>query len=58
MPRSGGESDKLGNLFEAVWTVNCALDVLLGRYRVFENDGQTTSATLCSMVSHPKPFPE
>ena len=33
MPRSGGESDKLGNLFEAVWTVNCTLDVLLGRYR-------------------------
>ena len=33
MPRSGGESDKLGNFFEAVWTVNCAVDVLLGRHR-------------------------
>ena len=33
MPRSGGDSGKLGDFFEAVWTVNCALDVLLGRHR-------------------------
>lgn len=30
MPRSGGEADKLGNHFEAVWTVNAVLDVLDG----------------------------
>ena len=30
MPRPGGEADKLGNQFEAVWTVNVVLDVLDG----------------------------
>ena len=33
MPRGGGDSGKLGDFFEAVWTINCALDVLLGRHR-------------------------
>ncbi len=32
MPRSGGEADKLGNHFEAVWTVQCALHVIEGKY--------------------------
>ena len=30
MPRTGGEADKLGNHFEAVWTVNIVLDVFEG----------------------------
>ena len=30
MPRPGGEADKLGNHFEAVWTVNVVLDVFDG----------------------------
>ena len=30
MPRSGGEADKLGNHFEAAWTVNSVLDVFQG----------------------------
>ena len=30
MPRPGGEADKLGNHFEAVWTVNAVLDVFEG----------------------------
>lgn len=30
MPRAGGEADKLGNRYEAVWTVDTALDVLAG----------------------------
>jgi hypothetical protein len=33
MPRAGGEADKLGNHYEAIWTVNCALDVFENRYR-------------------------
>lgn len=32
MPRPGGESDKLGNQFEAVWTVDALLDLFLGRF--------------------------
>ena len=31
MPRAGGEADKLGNAFEAVWTVDAVLDVFLGK---------------------------
>lgn len=30
MPRSGGDSDKLGNHFESLWTLWCALDVVQG----------------------------
>ena len=30
MPRSGGEAEKLGNHFEAAWTVNSVLDVFQG----------------------------
>ena len=30
MPRPGGEADKLGNHFEAVWTVSAVLDVFEG----------------------------
>jgi len=30
MPRPGGESDKLGNQYEAIWTVEVALDVFVG----------------------------
>ena len=30
MPRAGGESDKLGNRYEGVWTVDALLDVLNG----------------------------
>ncbi len=30
MPRPGGETDKLGNLFEAVWTMSAVLDVFEG----------------------------
>jgi hypothetical protein len=33
MPRPGGEADKLGNHFEAVWTVNAVLDLFDGRYQ-------------------------
>ncbi len=33
MPRPGGEADKLGNQFEAVWTVDAAIDVFEGRFR-------------------------
>jgi hypothetical protein len=33
MPRPGGEADKLGNQFEAVWTVNAILDIFEGRYQ-------------------------
>ena len=32
MPRAGGESDKLGNQFEAVWAVDAAIDVFAGIY--------------------------
>jgi hypothetical protein len=32
MPRSGGEADKLGNHYEAVWTVGAVIDVFLGRF--------------------------
>lgn len=31
MPRAGGEADKLGNQYEAVWTVDQALSVFLGQ---------------------------
>lgn len=30
MPRSGGESDKLDNQFEAIWTVDAVIDVFVG----------------------------
>ncbi len=30
MPRAGGEADKLGNRYEAVWTIDSLLDVLAG----------------------------
>lgn len=33
MPRPGGEADKLGNQFEAVWTVESALEVVENRFR-------------------------
>ena len=33
MPRAGGEADKLGNSYEAVWTANAIVDVFLGKYR-------------------------
>ena len=32
MPRPGGEADKIGNDFEAVWTVNAVLDVFQGEF--------------------------
>ena len=32
MPRPGGEADKLGNRYEALWTVDAALDLLDGEY--------------------------
>ena len=32
MPRAGGESDKLGNQFEAIWAVEAAIDVFVGAY--------------------------
>ena len=32
MPRTGGESDKLGNRYEGLWTVDAALDLLDGNY--------------------------
>jgi hypothetical protein len=31
MPRAGGEADKFGNRYEAIWTVDSLLDVLTGR---------------------------
>ena len=33
MPRAGGEADKLGNQYEAVWTVNALIDVFLAKFR-------------------------
>ena len=30
MPRPGGEADKVGNHYEAVWTVSAVLDVFEG----------------------------
>ncbi len=33
MPRPGGESDKLGNQFEAVWTVDAVINVLVGDFK-------------------------
>lgn len=33
MHRSGGEADKLGNQYEAVWTVDAVVDVFLGTFR-------------------------
>ncbi|MFN7766206.1 MAG: hypothetical protein ACK5UC_03260 [Planctomycetaceae bacterium] len=32
MPRAGGESDKLGNRYEALWTVSTLLDLADGRH--------------------------
>lgn len=32
MPRPAGESDKLGNHFEAVWTVDAVIDVFVGSF--------------------------
>ena len=34
MPRPGGEADKLGNLYESIWTVGAVLDVFQGRFGV------------------------
>jgi hypothetical protein len=31
MPRAGGEAEKLGNRYEAIWTVDTLLDLLAGR---------------------------
>ena len=31
MPRSGGESDKLGNRYEAIWTIGRLLEMVDGR---------------------------
>ena len=31
MPRPGGEADKIGNQYEGIWTVDCALDVFVGK---------------------------
>lgn len=28
MPLSGGATDKFGNRYEGLWTVNCMLDIL------------------------------
>src|SRR5262245_50220215 len=39
MPRAGGEADKLGNHFEAVWIVNAVLDVFLGKYQAITVEG-------------------
>lgn len=33
MPRSGGDADKLGNQYESFWTVECVLEVFVGRKR-------------------------
>lgn len=35
MARAGGEADKLGNRYEAVWTVDSLLDVLVGEAQAF-----------------------
>ncbi len=41
MPRTGGEADKLGNRYEALWLADAVLDLLDGAYRdlVFEPIG-------------------
>lgn len=31
MPRPGGDADKLGNYYEATWTVDAVIDVFLGK---------------------------
>ncbi len=33
MPRPGGESDKFGNQFESLWTVDALIDVFLGTFK-------------------------
>lgn len=33
MPRLGGDSDKLGNHFESVWTVEAVIDVFVGAFK-------------------------
>ena len=33
MPRSGGEADKLGNQYEAIWTVDVVIDVFRGAFK-------------------------
>lgn len=33
MPRTGGDADKLGNQYESFWTVECFLEVFVGRKR-------------------------
>ena len=33
MPRPGGEADKLGNLYEAIWTVDKVIDVFKGAFK-------------------------
>ena len=42
MPRTGGEADKLGNRYEALWIADAVLDLLDGAYRdlVFEPIGE------------------
>lgn len=32
MPRAGGEADKLGNQYEAIWTVDAVIDVFVGKF--------------------------
>jgi hypothetical protein len=39
MPRPGGESAKLGDHYEAVWTVEAALDVFEGRFKSITVEG-------------------
>ena len=33
MPRSGGEANKIGNLYEAIWTVDKVIDVFKGAFK-------------------------
>jgi len=33
MPRAGGEADKLGNQYEAIWTVDAVIDVFKGAFK-------------------------
>ena len=36
MPRAGGEADKLGNRYEAIWTVDRLLDLLAAKSGVLQ----------------------
>ena len=45
MPRPGGESDKLGNQFEAIWTIHAVIGVFRGKFKsitceAFGNESQ------------------